>query len=103
MSVFEAGMLVCFGLSWPVNIYKSIKSRTAAGRSVVFLYLIWVGYLSGIINKLLYNFDLIVWLYVLNLVMVSVDMVLYYRNRGLDRKRGRAEPVPNPEGVNSLS
>jgi hypothetical protein len=87
VSVFEAGMLVCFGLSWPVNIYKSIKSRTAAGRSVIFLYLVWVGYLSGIINKLLYHFDLIVWLYVLNLLMVSVDMALYHRNRALDRKR----------------
>jgi hypothetical protein len=92
VSIFEAGMLVCFGLSWPVNIYKSIKSRTAAGRSVVFLYLVWAGYLSGIINKLLYHFDLIVWLYVLNLLMVSVDMALYHRNRVLDRKR-RESPI----------
>ncbi|MDR1972983.1 MAG: hypothetical protein LBQ46_13805 [Treponema sp.] len=88
MSIFEAGMLICFGLSWPVNIYKSIKSRTAAGRSAVFLCLIWLGYLSGIVNKLLYNFDPVFWLYVLNLLMVSVDMVLFCRNRSFDRKKG---------------
>jgi hypothetical protein len=87
MSIFEAGMLVCFGISWPVNIYKSVKSRTAAGKSVIFLYLVWVGYLSGIINKLINNFDLVFWLYVLNALMVSADIVLYYRNRSNDRRR----------------
>jgi hypothetical protein len=94
MSIFEAGMLICFGVSWPVNIYKSIKSRTAAGKSVVFLYLVWAGYLSGIINKLLYNFDLIFWLYVLNALLVGTDIVLYYRNRALDRRK-TLEAVPS--------
>jgi len=92
MHVFEAGMLICFGISWPVNIYKSVKSRTAAGKSVIFLYLVWVGYLSGIINKLINNFDLVFWLYVLNALMVSVDIVLYYRNLNLDRKRNLGSP-----------
>jgi hypothetical protein len=87
MSIFEAGMLLCFGLSWPVNIYKSLKSRTAAGKSEFFLYLVWLGYLSGIVHKLLYNFDPIFWLYVLNILMVSTDLVLYYRNRARDRKK----------------
>jgi hypothetical protein len=94
MSIFEAGMLICFGISWPVNIYKSIKSRTAAGKSLLFLCLVWVGYLSGITHKLLFNFDMIFWLYVLNALMVSVDIVLYRRNKALDRRRA-GEPVPS--------
>ena len=59
MSIFEAGMLICFGFAWPVNIYKSYKSRTAKGKSVFFLLIIILGYVFGIINKLLYNRDLV--------------------------------------------
>ena len=34
--VFEVIMLVCFGLSWPFNIAKSLRSRTAKGKSLWF-------------------------------------------------------------------
>ncbi len=81
MSIFEAGMLICFGLAWPVNIYKSITSRSTKGKSVFFLYVVEVGYVSGIIHKLLYSPDLILGLYILNLLMVLADIILYYRNR----------------------
>ncbi len=81
MSVFEMGMLLCFGFAWPVNIYKSVKSRSTKGKSVMFLFVVWLGYVSGIIHKLVYSFDIVFWLYVLNLVMVSVDIVLYIINR----------------------
>ena len=33
---FEVMMLVCFGLSWPFNIAKSLRSRTAKGKSMLF-------------------------------------------------------------------
>ena len=87
VSIFEIGMLVCFGLAWPVNIYKSITSRTTAGKSVFFLYVVWVGYLSGIINKLVYNYDFVMWLYVLNMAMVTVDIILYYWNRRHEKRQ----------------
>lgn len=90
MSVFEIGMLACFGAAWPMNIIKSWRSRTAAGRSVTFQWAILVGYVCGITHKLLYNNDVVLYLYIVNFVMVAVDTVLYYRNRRLDLARERA-------------
>ena len=87
MSIFEIGMLAGFGLAWPSNIYKSLKSRTAAGRSVVFLIAIQFGYICGIIHKLLYSNDLVLYMYILNLCMVTVDLCLCLRNKKLDRER----------------
>lgn len=87
MSIFEIGMLVCFGLAWPTNIYKSLKSRTAAGRSLTFQWAILAGYICGITHKILYSNDIVLYLYILNFCMVSVDTALYFRNRRLDRER----------------
>ena len=81
MSFFEAGMLVCFGFAWPVNIYKSLKSRSTGGKSPYFLMIIIAGYLFGIVHKLLYSRDIVLVLYFVNAIMVSVDLLLYYRNR----------------------
>ena len=87
MSIFEAGMLLCFGAAWPMNILKSLRSRTAAGKSVLFQWAILVGYICGITNKILYNRDIVLALYILNFLMVATDTILIYRNRALDRKR----------------
>jgi len=38
-----------------------------------------VGYLSGIIHKVLFDLDWVVGLYALNMTMVLVDMALYFR------------------------
>lgn len=88
MSIFEALMLLCFGAAWPVSIYKSVKTASAEGKSPFFLVIIILGYISGIINKLLYSRDVVMYLYVLNLAMVSTDLALYFRNRALDKRRG---------------
>ena len=93
MSIFEAGMLLCFGAAWPMNIIKSLRSRTAAGKSVIFQWAILVGYICGITNKLLYSMDIVLVLYILNFVMVATDTVLIYRNRLLDKKRAAGEEV----------
>ena len=45
----EAVMLVCFGLSWPMNAYKAAKARTAAGTSWQFILLITLGYVAGFV------------------------------------------------------
>ena len=66
---------------------KSYRARTAKGKSVVFTYAIIVGYICGIMSKITGgNINYVLALYVINLIMVSVDMVLYFRNRKLDRK-----------------
>lgn len=85
MSIFEVIMLVCFGAAWPISIYKSYKSRKNTGKSVLFLFIIVLGYISGMINKLLYSFDLVIYLYLLNSIMVSVDIALYFRNKKLNK------------------
>ena len=81
MSIYEAIMLICFGASWPVSIWRTYKVKNPVGKSVIFLLLIIIGYVAGIINKILGTLDWVLWLYVLNLVMVSSDMILviYYR------------------------
>jgi hypothetical protein len=86
MSIFEIIMLLCFGLAWPFSIYKSIISRQTQGKSVLFLIIVVVGYIAGIIHKLLYSRDWVVMLYALNALMVSVDIVLYYRNKKFEKK-----------------
>lgn len=80
MSIFEIGMLMCFGAAWPFSIFKSYTSKSVAGKSPYFLLILMLGYVLGIMNKIFYNFDQVVYLYVLNLLMVSTDLMLYIRN-----------------------
>jgi hypothetical protein len=72
-------MLVCFGASWPISITKALRTRQVAGKSPLFLAIIIAGYASGIVHKLLYSRNWVVLLYLLNLIMVSVDLALYMR------------------------
>jgi hypothetical protein len=88
MSIFEIGMLLCFGAAWPFSIYRSLKSGSIAGKSPFFLGIIIVGYLCGILNKVFYRYDQVVFLYALNLLMVSTDLIIYMRNA--KRLRGSA-------------
>jgi hypothetical protein len=81
VSIFEIVMLVCFGAAWPLSIYKSWKTRQVQGKSLPFLVVILVGYVAGVLHKFLFRFDWVVFLYVLNGVMVSIDIGLYVRNR----------------------
>jgi hypothetical protein len=92
MSVFEVIMLVCFGAAWPVSISKSLKTRSNGGKSLVFLLIVIVGYIAGIVNKLLYKPDFVVWLYALNVTMVAIDAALWIRNRRLEMARTDREP-----------
>ena len=83
MSIFEVGMLVCFGFAWPTAIHKSIKSKSIEGKSLLFIYVIMIGYIFGIVNKFANSLDFVVVLYMINLLMVFTDLLLYYRNKNL--------------------
>ena len=83
MSIFEALMLLCFGAAWPFSIYKSYVSRSVAGKSPFFLLILMLGYIAGILHKVFYQYDLVIYLYILNLFMVSTDFLLYLRNSRL--------------------
>lgn len=88
VQVFETVMLVCFGLSWPFNIAKSLRSRTAKGKSVLFEIMIIIGYLCGVTGKLIGgNITYVLAFYALDILLVSTDLILTFRNRKLDRER----------------
>lgn len=77
-SYYEILMLVCFGVSWPVAVIKTYTSKTVKGKSFLFLLLILFGYIFGIIHKIIYNFDYVIWLYVINGLLVLTDMALWF-------------------------
>lgn len=88
--IFEFIMLACFGLSWPISVYKSLTSHSTKGKSVVFICAIIIGYISGIIGKLLNGqTNYVLALYIVNLIMVSIDLVLYFINRKQERLQQR--------------
>ena len=117
----EIAMLVCFGCSWPISVYKSIKIRTSVGKSAVFNILLIVGYVAGIVSKFLkmepfmianaadglkkgiFIFALI--MYFVNLAMITANLVLYYMNKNLDNKRALeiANTNNNAEVVNNIA
>lgn len=88
MSIFEALMLLCFGAAWPFSLRRSWVSRTTAGKSLFFLIVIDLGYISGVMHKLIFSFDLIIFLYILNGVMVTTDIIFYFRNRRIEKRLG---------------
>lgn len=84
--ILETAMLICFGFSWPMNVYKNYRARTARSMSLGFILLILCGYAAGISAKISagrVNYVLAV--YVVNFVIVSVNLAVYFRNRALDR------------------
>lgn len=100
LDFLEAAMILCFGLSWPISIYRSYVSRTAKGKSLFFEIFLWIGYIFGITRKFLqfsvgkdinFLFYLGWFFYLLNILEITVDMVLYFRNVRLDRKNEETE------------
>ncbi len=85
--LLEAFMVVSFGVSWPMSIIKSYTAKTAKGKSLFFLCAIAFGYVCGIISKFLAaSITYVLVFYIINLVMVSIDIGLYFRNRRLDKR-----------------
>lgn len=91
--IFEIAMLILFGISWPISAFRSYKARTAKGKSIMFIMLIFFGYIAGIISKIInpgYMADFsskwyVLLIYITNFIFVSIDMLLYFRNKKLDR------------------
>ena len=91
--LFEIIMILSFGASWPFNVVRSFKARTAKGKSPTFMLLIIFGYIAGIASKFLNEAYMaafsekwyVLFFYFLNLIMVAIDFCLYLRNRRLDR------------------
>lgn len=86
MGIFEFLMLFCFGFSWPFSILKSIRSKSTKGKSLLFMVLIELGYIFGIIHKAFFNYNWVIWMYLVLFCLVAVDLVLYWRNWRLEHR-----------------
>ncbi len=95
----EAMTIFCFGLSWPISIRKSLVSRTAKGKSLFFEIFLLIGYACGIARKVIqtvegssgFLFYLSFFFYVLNFIEISIDVMLYFRNKKLDEAAEAAQ------------
>ena len=94
--ILEIIMIISFGVSWPMNLIKSYRARTTKGKSLAFLLLIFFGYIAGITSKLVNEAYMasigqkwyVLFFYVLNFIMVGADLVMYVRNKRLDKING---------------
>ena len=97
-SFMEMLMVVCFGISWPINIRKAWKARSTKGISLLFYTFILLGYLFALVGKFVliaYHapapwYETVHWyvmfFYVLNTLMVAAGIGIYFRNRALEKK-----------------
>lgn len=96
--ILEVLMVLSFGASWPFNVMKSYKARTTKGKSLLFLCLIFFGYIVGITSKLVNEVYMasfaekwyVLFFYCLNLIMVGADLIIYFRNKKIDKENENA-------------
>ena len=86
VSIFEILMLLCFACSWPFSIVKALRTKVVIGKSPIFMSIIVLGYVFGILHKIFYHPDAVVFLYLLNLLIVSFDLLLYFKYIGQNRR-----------------
>ncbi len=88
--ILETIMLICFGISWPLNLVKAYKARTAKGTSLASILLIITGYLASIAAKLTGgDLNYVLAAYLFNVVAVALNLTVYCRNVALDKKRAK--------------
>ena len=86
--IMETIMLICFGCSWPLSLMKNIKAKSSKGMSLSFTLMIITGYIAGITAKIVDgNFTFVLAAYIINLLMVSANVVIYFYNKSLDAKK----------------
>ncbi len=91
VAVCESIMLICFGFSWPISVVKSLKTRSTKGKSPLFLSLILLGYVAGITGKILgQNITYVLFFYIFNFCVVSLDFILYFINRSREKKEANS-------------
>ena len=84
-SILETLMIVSFGISWPLSIIRSYRSRSTKGKSLFFMCFIFFGYICGIASKSVsQTYNLAFWFYFPNLIMVGTDICLYFRNKKIE-------------------
>jgi hypothetical protein len=87
ISQWEILMLLCFACSWPISIVKSLRTKLVIGKSPFFMIIIMLGYVFGIIHKILNNHDIVTYLYGFNFLLVAFDLFLYYLFIGKNKEQ----------------
>lgn len=84
-SALEAIMMICFGLSWPINLVKNYRCRSAKAMSLPFIILLLAGYTAGITAKIMLHMTgYVLVIYFVNLAMIFANLAVYFRNRHID-------------------
>ncbi len=97
--LLEALMILC-SLAFPGPFPSGNPGFPAPQRekSLFFEFFIWIGYIFGIVRKVIlwsagagegWLFYLSWFFYVLNIVEISIDMALYFRNVRLDKEKAQ--------------
>ncbi len=90
--ILEASMLICFGLSWPINLMKNVRAKTAKTMSLQFILLIIFGYVAGIGAKIYsHNINYVLIVYLLNLAIVCANLIVYFVNKKHDEDKKEDE------------
>lgn len=96
VEILEVTMYVLFGVSWPFNIAKSVKTKSTKGKSLLFLILIDLGYVASMLAKIVgsalgqFDFSKSWWVFMfvaLNFIMVTTDLILYFINKKRESKQ----------------
>ncbi|MCQ2496696.1 MAG: hypothetical protein MJ131_08915 [Lachnospiraceae bacterium] len=109
-SIMEMLMVLLFGISWPLNIFKALKSKSSKGTSILFYLCIWLGYVFALAGKFALIADnpapwyetvhwYVLFFYFLNIAMVTFGIIIYFRNRMYDNRKNQTEMRASYEGV----
>ena len=85
-TIFEGIMILCWGISWPAAVIKTYKTKNVEGISILFLWFVFLGYISGLMFKMFEalgsgHINPVTILYIINLVFVGSELVMYYKYR----------------------
>ncbi len=87
--IFEILMLLCFGFSWPFAIVKTWRAKRVDGKSPLFSIIVITGYLFGIASHAIGDKSMVIYVYLLDIILVSTDLALYFcfyfKNKIADR------------------
>ena len=102
-------MVICFGISWPINIVKAWKARSTKGISLLFYSFILLGYLCALAGKCLliaYHapapwYETARW-YVMFFYVINTLMGRALRRPGADDPNGARPPRRRRKRNNAL-
>lgn len=89
-------MMVCFGASWPIGLWKLWTSKSCGGVSIRFYTLIISGYVLGLL-RFIGAWNWVGWFYLMNISMVAMAMGLVISYRVRDRKLNAREQERTPK------